>query len=213
VGRSALIADVARLSGGTVDAIVANAGGGPPETSLALNFFGAVATLEGIRPLLGGSRAPRAVAVSSISSLRPPHEGILAACLRGEESAATAMGREVIARDAEAGLTLYGSAKHALQLWCRSHAATPTWAGAGILLNVVALGFYDTPAAAYVLSNPDSRSAMAQMVPLRDAFPGRPAEAASLLAWLVSPDNSQLTGQVLFADGGFECSVRGRRSA
>jgi NAD(P)-dependent dehydrogenase (short-subunit alcohol dehydrogenase family) len=54
---------------------------------------------------------------------------------------------------------------------------------------------------------------MAQMVPLRDAFPGRPAEAASLLAWLVSADNSQLTGQVLFADGGFECSVRGRRSA
>ena len=44
-GRAALIDGVARLSGGTIDGVVANAGGGPPETMLALNFFGAVATL------------------------------------------------------------------------------------------------------------------------------------------------------------------------
>jgi NAD(P)-dependent dehydrogenase (short-subunit alcohol dehydrogenase family) len=212
-GRSELIAGVTRLSGGSIDAIVANAGGGPPETSLALNFFGAVATLDGLRPLLLGSAAPRAVAVSSIASLRPPHDEIVAACLRGDESTAIAAGREAIAANAEAALTLYGSAKHALQLWCRSEAATPTWAGAGILLNVIALGFYDTPSAAFILSDPASRSAMGQMVPLRGAFPGRPDEAASLLAWCVSADNSQMTGQVLFADGGFECSVRGTRRA
>jgi NAD(P)-dependent dehydrogenase (short-subunit alcohol dehydrogenase family) len=212
-GRSELIASVTRLSGGRIDAIVANAGGGPAETSVSLNFFGAVATLDGLRPLLRGSAAPRAVAVSSIASLRPPHDAIAAACLRRDESTAIRLGRQVIAADAEAPLTLYGSAKHALQIWCRSQAATPEWAGAGILLNVVALGFYDTPAAAYVLSNPDSRAAAAQLVPLRGAFPGRPAEAASLLAWCVSADNAQLTGQILFADGGFECSVRGKRPA
>ena len=75
-GRAALIAGVTRLSGGRLDAIVANAGGGPTETMLSLNFFGAVATLEGLRPLLGASPAPRAVVVSSIASLAPIDPGL-----------------------------------------------------------------------------------------------------------------------------------------
>ena len=52
-----------------------------------------------------------------------------------------------------------GGAKRALQLWCRRAAPTPDWAGAGITLNVVALGFFDTPAAAYVLGHPEARAA------------------------------------------------------
>ena len=49
-GRAELVDGVTRLSGGKIDAIVANAGGGPAETMLSLNFFGAVATLEGSAP-------------------------------------------------------------------------------------------------------------------------------------------------------------------
>src|SRR5206468_6251150 len=89
-GRAELVAGVTRLSGGRIDAIVANAGGGPPETSLSLNFFGAVATLEGLRPLLETSPAPRAVAVSSIASLRPAPSGLVEACLSMDEPAAIA---------------------------------------------------------------------------------------------------------------------------
>ncbi len=70
-GRTQLVGGVTRLSGGKIDAIVANAGGGPAETMLAVNFFGTVATLEGLRPLLKDSPAPRAVLVSSIASLSP----------------------------------------------------------------------------------------------------------------------------------------------
>ena len=62
-GRAELIDGVARLSGGRIDGIVANAGGGPAETSLQLNFFGAVATLDGLRPLLESSSAPRGCGV------------------------------------------------------------------------------------------------------------------------------------------------------
>jgi NAD(P)-dependent dehydrogenase (short-subunit alcohol dehydrogenase family) len=51
------------------------------------------------------------------------------------------------------------------------------------------------------------------MVPLRGAFPGGPEEAAAVLAWCVSSENSQMTGQVLFADGGLECLARGDCSA
>jgi NAD(P)-dependent dehydrogenase (short-subunit alcohol dehydrogenase family) len=74
---------------------------------------------------------------------------------------------------------------------------------------VVALGFFDTPAAAYILSNPERRAAMGGMVPVCGAYPGRPEEAAAMLAWCVSAENSQMTGQILYVDGGFECRARG----
>jgi NAD(P)-dependent dehydrogenase (short-subunit alcohol dehydrogenase family) len=225
-GRAALVAGVAAASGGRIDAIVANAGGGPAETSLQLNVFGAVATLEGLRPLLAGSPAPRAVAVSSIASLRPPPPKLVELCLAGDEAGALTEARRAyragelgrtssgLAPDAaEAALDLYGAAKRALQLWCRRAAPTPEWAGAGIALNVVALGFYDTPAAAYILSDPPSREAMGRLVPLAGAYPGRPEAAAALLAWCVDPANSQMTGQILFADGGVECLALGGLSA
>ena len=70
--------------------MVANAGGGPPETSLSLNFFGAVATLEGLRPLLANSPAPRAVAVSSIASLQSTPIEIIEKCLEMDEPGAIA---------------------------------------------------------------------------------------------------------------------------
>jgi NAD(P)-dependent dehydrogenase (short-subunit alcohol dehydrogenase family) len=220
-GRAALAEGVAKASGGRIDAIVANAGGGPAETSLQLNFFGAVATLEGLRPLLVGSAAPRAVAVSSISSLRPPPPNLVELCLAKDEAGAVAeasrayrageLGRAssgLVPDAAQVSLDLYGVAKRALQLWCRRAALAPEWGGAGIPLNVVALGFYDTPAAAYVLADPQHREAMGRMIPLAGAFPGRPEEAAAILAWCVDCANSQMTGQILFADAGLECLAR-----
>jgi NAD(P)-dependent dehydrogenase (short-subunit alcohol dehydrogenase family) len=217
-GRAELVTGVARESGGKIDAIIANAGGGPPRTSVSLNFFGAVATLEGLRPLLAGSAAPRAVVVSSVASLRPPLPGLVEACLSMDEAAAIAVVRDALADQHDSnsvpvsvnvGLDLYGGAKLALQHWCRSVAVKEQWAGAGIALNIVALGFFDTPAAAYVLSDVQNREAMARLFPLRGAFPGRPEEAAALLDWCVSAENSQMTGQILFADAGLECAARG----
>jgi NAD(P)-dependent dehydrogenase (short-subunit alcohol dehydrogenase family) len=114
---------------------------------------------------------------------------------------------------AQTSLHFYGAAKQALQYWCRRVAPTEEWAGAGIILNTVTLGFYDTPAAAYVLSNPGLRASIAALAPLRGSFPGRPEEAAALLAWCVSPENSQMTGQILFADGGYEAQLQKDRAA
>ena len=218
-GRAALVDGVTRLAGGRIDAIVANAGGGPPETSISLNFFGAVATLEGLRPLLATSAAPRAVAVSSVASLRQPHPPLVEACLAMDEPAAIAAANGLIAAgepsqagDVQTPLDLYANAKYALQRWCRRAAPRPQWAGAGICLNVIALGLFDTPSAAHILSDTVNRAAMARMVPLRGAYPGRLEEAAAILAWCVSSDNSQMTGQVLFVDGGLECLARGGNS-
>jgi NAD(P)-dependent dehydrogenase (short-subunit alcohol dehydrogenase family) len=210
-GRAALVDGVARLADGRIDGIVVNAGGGPLQTMLALNFFGALATLEGLRPLLLDSAAPRAVVVSSISSLGPTDPDVIEACLTGDEAVAVAAGDRAIA-GGKAALDLYGSAKHALTRWCRRAAAGPQWAGAGIPLNVVAPGIIDTPAAAYILSDPDLRTQMGAMTPLRGAYPGPPEAMAALLAWCVSAENSLMTGQVLFADAGFDCQVRGEKS-
>jgi len=69
-GRTGMVDKVRDLSGGTIDAIVANAGlanSGAPD--IAVNYFGALATLDGLRPLLEGSDAPRAVATASMASL------------------------------------------------------------------------------------------------------------------------------------------------
>jgi NAD(P)-dependent dehydrogenase (short-subunit alcohol dehydrogenase family) len=210
-GRAGLVEGVTRLSGGRIDAIVANAGGGPPETMLSLNFFGAVATVEGLRPLLGGSAAPRAVMVSSVSALGPADPGLVEACLSGDEGAAIAAACDALAAGKD-GLSLYGSAKHAMNCWCRRVAGEPEWAGAGIPLNVIAPGVIDTPAAAWILSDPDRRAQMRRMAPLRGAHPGQPEQMAALIAWCVSPENSLMTGQILFADGGLECLARGERS-
>jgi NAD(P)-dependent dehydrogenase (short-subunit alcohol dehydrogenase family) len=210
-GRAQLVEGVRRLSGGRIDAIVANAGGGPPETTLALNFFGAVATLEGLRPLLQSSAAPRAVMVSSIASLSPPDPRIVEACLNMDEPAATLAARDAIAAG-KGPLDLYGNAKYALNCWCRRVASKPDWAGAGIPLNVIAPGFIDTPAAAYILSDPERRAQAGRMVPMRGAYPGRPEQMAAALAWCVNPENSLMTGQILFVDGGAECLLRGQNS-
>jgi NAD(P)-dependent dehydrogenase (short-subunit alcohol dehydrogenase family) len=40
-------------------------------------------------------------------------------------------------------------------------------------------------------------------------FPGPVEAVASLLEWTVSPDNSFMTGQLLFIDGGAEAVLRG----
>lgn len=205
-GRRALVEGVARIAD-RIDGVVANAGGGPVETMLALNFFGAVATVEGLRPMLAGD-APRAVVVSSVSSLGPFDDRLVAACLAGDEAAALAAGQEAIAAGKNA-LDLYGSAKHALNRWCRREAVTPQWAGRGAVLNAIAFGVVETPAAAWILNDAGARDQMKQMAPLEGANPAKADQAAALIGWCVSPENSLMCGQVLFADGGIECLARG----
>jgi NAD(P)-dependent dehydrogenase (short-subunit alcohol dehydrogenase family) len=206
-GRAAVADGVARLAGGRLDGVVANAGGGAPQTMLQLNFFGAVATLSSLRPLLAKAPEPRAVAVSSIASLQPVEAGLVEACLSGDEAAAVSAQDAAIAMG-DAG-SLYAAAKTALNRWCRKAATGPDWAGKSIPLNVVAPGVIDTPAAAWILDNPEARAEMMSRTPLPTVRPGRPDQMAALIAWLAGPENALMSGQVLFADGGVECAARG----
>ena len=67
-----------------------------------------------------------------------------------------------------------------------------------------------TPLFEPYLTNPE---AMARVqaetpMPLDNGRMSTPAEMAELLAFLVSPANSRMTGQVIFADGGADAVKR-----
>lgn len=54
---------------------------------------------------------------------------------------------------------------------------------------------------------------MAALTPRYGAFPRRPEEAAVLLTWPKSPENSQMPDQVVLADGGYAVQLPKDRAA
>ncbi|WP_024286784.1 SDR family oxidoreductase [Cellulomonas sp. KRMCY2] len=208
-GRDALVAGVTELSGGHIDAVVANAGlAHPIPATIAVNYFGAIATLEGLRPLLAGSPAPRAVVTCSMASLMPNDPELVELCLAGDETGALARAA-VLADGAETGGLIYGSSKAAVARWLRRNAATPAWAGAGIPINAIGPGIVVTPMTADLVDTEEKRAELRQVVPMPlNGFMG-PEVPAALLAWLVSVENSHLCGQVVFVDGGSDVVIRG----
>lgn len=207
-GRATMVERVRELSGGTIDAVVANAGLAlPVPATVAVNYFGALATLEGLRPLLLGSDAPSAALTSSMASLMPYDELLVDAALAGDETKAMARAQEVA--DAGHGDLLYASSKVALSRWMRRVAATPEWAGAGIPLNGIGPGIVETPMTADLLATDEQRIAMAGTVPMPLNGYMQAEVPARLLAWLVSEENTHLCGQLVFVDGGSDAVIRG----
>ena len=209
-GRATMVAQVAQKSGGTIDGIIANAGLATPTAStVAVNYFGAVATLDGLKPLLAGSAAPRAVATVSMASLFPPDEALLQALLDGDESKALARGAELEAAGGDLANLIYGTTKRALVRWIRRSAPAPEWAGAGIPLNAIAPGVVVTPMTEAYTSTPEARDAILAMVPMPLGGIFEPRDTAYLLAWLTSEENAHLCGQIVFIDGGSDAIIRG----
>lgn len=213
-GREAMVAAVKQASGGTLNGVVACAGvGGTPldgdrnepsrvKAIVRVNYFGAIATLEGLRPFLAAGDTPRAAAIASNAILAQPNEAFVEACLAGDEERAVGM---AVGEANEA----YIAGKTALVRWIRQMAPSPQWAGAGIALNAVCPGVIDTPMAAYLLDSDEKRERLDKDRPMPLRGPGRPEDVGSLLMWLTSPENGFATGQVVFVDGGMETVLRG----
>lgn len=202
-GRDHLVEAVGELSGGAIDGLVAGAGvnGEPGPHVMSVNYFGAVATLAGLRPLLARGVDPAAVAISSNSTTAQayPLEWV-DACAAGDEAGARAL-----AEGDPQGLLAYPASKSALARWVRRQAVGPEWIGAGIRLNAVAPGFIDTPMtegmAEFVLG-------LGDLYPIPIGRAGRAPEIAALLAFLLGGDSSFLVGSVVFADGGSDAALR-----
>lgn len=206
-GRSALVSEVTELSGGTIDAVVAVAGlAAPIPATAGVNYFGAIATLEGLRPLLAGSDAPRAAVVASLAALEPTDAPLLAALLANDEPKALELSKEIADAPTDTpSNAIYNTSKNAIALWVRTNAPTDAWAGSGIALNAIAPGVIETPMIAEILATEEGRAALAAGAPAPLNGPAAPAAApAALLAWLTSAQNTHVTGQIIFVDGGAE---------
>jgi NAD(P)-dependent dehydrogenase (short-subunit alcohol dehydrogenase family) len=208
-GRAALIEQTTALSGGTLDAVIAVAGlSHPSPVTASVNYYGAIATLDGVRPLLTRSAAPRAVVVDSMASLQSYDEELVQLLLEGTEAEAVARCAE-LAKSPATGHQIYSSSKRALARWLRTTATKPQWAGAGIPLNAIAPGVVLTPMTRELVATPEGRAKLNEQVPMPLGGPFDPVVAARLLAWLADEENSHLCGQIIFIDGGYDAVLRG----
>jgi NAD(P)-dependent dehydrogenase (short-subunit alcohol dehydrogenase family) len=202
-GRAAMVDEVGAAADGVLDGVVAAAGvlGGDGPTVVSVNHFGAVATLEGLRPLLERGSSPSAVALSSNSTTTFPDlpVALVDACLGGDEAAA----RE--AATAVDPVAAYPATKLALARWVRRSAVGAAWAGSGIRLNAVAPGFIATPMTA---GTEDFVMDLGDVYPIPQRRAGQPSEVAALLAYLLSPDAAFFCGSIVFMDGGTDAAVR-----
>lgn len=91
-----------------------------------------------------------------------------------------------------------GSAKAGLAGLVRSAAAT--YAKKNLRINAVAPGLTETVLASPITSNENAKKFSEALHPLGRL--GRPEEIAQAISFLLSPENSWITGQVLSVDGG-----------
>jgi len=125
-GRTGLVSEVTELSGGTIDAVVAVAGlAAPIPATAGVNYFGAIATLEGLRPLLAGSDAPRAAVVASLAALEPTDAPLLGALLANDETKALELAKAIADAPTDTpSNAIYNTSKNAIALWVRTNAPT-----------------------------------------------------------------------------------------
>lgn len=208
-GRQTAVAQVVERVR-SIDGVIASAGIAMPiATTVAVNYFGVTELLEGLRPLLATSDAPRAVVVSSIATLHPNSPELVAACLAGDEAEALQIARGLEAQGPEVGYLNYASSKRAVSRWVRRESVTEDWAGAGIALNAVAPGVILTPMTEELLATPESTASVDAGVPMPLNYHQGPEVVADLTIWLTSPENSHCAGQTIYCDGGADAVLRG----
>ena len=204
-GRADAVAAVRAAAPDGLDGLVVAAGIGgstpaPPAAVVRINYFGAVALLDGLHLDLVDGQLRAAVAIASNSATAVPHRDLtlVERCLADDEDAAAALA------DTMDGELVYSLGKLALARAVRRRAVA--WAP-GVRLNAVAPGPVLTNLTRAALEHPVTGDLIRQFpVPL-DRW-GEPEEIAAAVWFLLSPDASWITGAILFADGGTDALLR-----
>jgi NAD(P)-dependent dehydrogenase (short-subunit alcohol dehydrogenase family) len=207
----------------TIDGLICSAGLSSNSLATAqVNYFGTVATLNALRPLLERSPAPRAVVVGSLSGTFAPDAELLQAfdhddepgALRRSEvlielgQAEPAPGASRVDVMMGSGMKIYHTSKRAINRWVRRHAPTKNWAGAGIALNVISPGLVLTPMTEALVNSSDGQLLL-DLTPMPLNGIAKAEDVGRVLAWFASEENTHVTGQVIYVDGGSEVSMRG----
>lgn len=209
-GRTAAAAQAVELSAGSIDAVIACAGiSAPIPLTVAVNYFGVTELLEALAPTLAQSAAPRAVVVSSMASLQDNSPELVEALLAGDEELALKIGQDLADQGPGTGYLNYPSSKRALSRWVRRESITATWAGANIPLNAIAPGTVTSAMTTKMLATQEGRDMVDSHVPMPLNYHSEPVVLARLLVWLASEENTHVTGQTIYADGGADATLRG----
>ena len=208
-GREEAVQGVLDACAGALDGAVACAGIAPSakhdaSSVVAVNYFGAVSFLDGLRPVLAKASAPAAVAISSNSTIVIPNlpAALMDACLAGDETRARELADEF-------PWAAYAGSKTALAHWVRLCAVKEDWVGAGIRLNAVAPGRIRTAMDDEMLADEDMRAAI-EAFPIPVGGPVRPEEIGGFVAFLLSDQARFFCGSVVFQDGGTDALLRAR---
>jgi NAD(P)-dependent dehydrogenase (short-subunit alcohol dehydrogenase family) len=211
-GRLEAVEQVIDLSQGSVDAVVTCAGiAAAKPLTLSVNFFGATQFVEGLHEVLVQSCSPRVAMISSASSLLGVDNELVGYLLAGSEPRAIARAQELVEIGPDFAKLIYTSSKQALSAWVQREAPKKQWAGAGIALNAVAPGTVLTPMTETAISTAAGRAEVDAAIPMPLNYHVQPDEIAQLLAWLVSKENTHVTGQTIFIDGGAHAVLMSRQ--
>jgi NAD(P)-dependent dehydrogenase (short-subunit alcohol dehydrogenase family) len=208
-GREQALAELAEASPEGWDGAVVAAGIGPHERPLsriaAVNLFGALACLDGLRDGVAARGGAAVVVCSNSAGITPGEDQPFFPAFVAEDEPAATRSLEEFGGDL-AGAIVYGSTKLALGRAMRARAAD--WGAAGARLNAVAPGPVMTP---LLQGSYDD----AELGPLVDALPvpwGSPPFAAEAIAnvieFLLAPSSAPVHGSILFADGGTDALLR-----
>lgn len=198
---------------GAVDAVIACAGVTlPSPVTVSVNYFGMTEFLSAMAPVLAKAEAPRAVLISSFSSLQENDPALVEAmCTEDDEGKARTLAEKITEELGPQGAQgiIYASTKRAISRWVRRESIKPQWAGAGIPLNAVGPGVIKTPMTATWLESEEGRQYLMTVVPMPLNGFAEPEVVAELMIWLTSPVNTHVTGQTVYVDGGADVAMRG----
>jgi len=203
-GRGAAITAVREATRDGLAGLVACAGVGShvPDRALitAVNYFGAVELVEGLRDELAANRAS-VLLISSNSAPMETNQDYVQALLSGDEAAASA-----IAQDMESQ-PVYSGSKQAVTVWMRRNAQP--YAAQGIRMNAMGPGYTRTPLSAAVEDDPNYGDAIKQFIAsIPVGRPGVPQDMADAASFLLSDKASFVCGAMLFVDGGHDAMLR-----